>query len=75
MTGNGYTKQGTSSPAIGCETAVAKSSFSGTNPFFPFLLGGVGGSDCSIAELLYHITFLVNTIHPSNVYIYIKYIQ
>lgn len=29
LTGNGHTEQGTSSPAIDCETTVAKSSFSG----------------------------------------------
>lgn len=34
ITGNGYTKQGASSPAIDCKTTVAKSSFSGTNHFF-----------------------------------------
>ena len=40
MTGNGYKKQGTSSPAIACKTTVAKSPFSGNKKIFP-LSGGL----------------------------------
>jgi hypothetical protein len=72
MTGDGYTKQGTSSPAIGCETTVAKSSFSGTNPFFPFLLGGWVGVIVQLQS--YYITLLfllILFIHQTYIYIYI----
>lgn len=80
MTGNGYTKQGTSSPAIACKTTVAKSSFSGNKTFFPSFWGTDSGYNITkvyvIAMVLYHTTFLVNTLQPNlHVYIYFKKIS
>jgi hypothetical protein len=71
MTGNGYTKQGTSSPAIACKTTVAKSSFSGNKTFYP----AFWGTDSDYVLQWSYITLLFMLILFNQTYMYIYFLK